>query len=175
MRKPSACSIASCRRRNVVASCRRRNVVESVALRVAMLPVMVDPNEPDAASQAGFSWARRAASFRYAFAGMAHLARSQHNAWIHLLFTLAVLGLGVLFPLSALEWCAIAIAIALVWIAEAFNTALELLADATQRDHDPLVGRAKDVAAGAVLIAALAAAVVGLVIFAPQVVAFLGF
>lgn len=140
-----------------------------------MLPIMVDPNQPDAASQAGFSWARRAASFRYAFAGIVHLARSQHNAWIHLFFTLAVLGLGLVFPLSALEWCAVVIAISLVWIAEAFNTALELLADATQRDHDPLVGRAKDVAAGAVLIAALAAAVVGLVIFAPQVVSFLGF
>jgi diacylglycerol kinase (ATP) len=81
--------------------------------------------------------------------------------------TAAVVILGYLLGISHLEWCAIALACAAVWTAEALNTAIEFLSDATTREIDPLVGKAKDVAAGAVLIAAVAAVIVGLLVFVP--------
>jgi len=118
-----------------------------------------------------FDARERVRSFGYAGRGVLVLVRSQHNAWIHLAFTVVVVGLGFGLGISALEWCAIAIAIGAVWAAEGFNTAIELLADASVPEHHPEVGRAKDVAAGAVLLAAVAAAVVGAVVFLPRLVA----
>ncbi len=139
---------------------------------------MQDPtSEPERArgiGPDGFSLESRARSFGYALKGIALVVRSQHNAWIHSLVTIAVVGLGALLPLSALQWCALIFAIAIVWVAEAMNTALELLADAVSPQEDPLVGRAKDAAAGAVLIAAIAAAGVGLLILGPHCLALLG-
>lgn len=99
------------------------------------------------------------------------MLRTQHNAWIHAALTLLVIAAGVLFRLSAVEWCWIVLAIAAVWTAEALNTAFEFLADATTREFHPIVGQAKDVAAGAVLITAIGAGVVGALIFVPRVLA----
>lgn len=127
------------------------------------------PAEPE-----GFSLGGRAKSFGYAFAGIALVIRTQHNAWIHSLASVLVIGLGIFFPLSGLEWCALIFAIAMVWIAEAMNTALESLADAAISHEDPLVGRAKDAAAGAVLLAAIAAAAIGLVVLGPYCLSALG-
>ena len=75
---------------------------------------------------------------------------------------------------SVLEWCALAIVIGLVWAAEAFNTALESIADAAVPEQHPKVRDAKDAAAGAVLVSAVAAAAVGLWIFGPKLWAVLG-
>ena len=97
------------------------------------------------------------------------MLRSQHNAWIHALATIAVLSAGLYFHLPAAEWCWIVLAITSVWTAEALNTAFELLADATTKEFHPLIGRAKDVAAGAVLLTAFGAAIVGLLIFWPRI------
>jgi diacylglycerol kinase (ATP) len=97
------------------------------------------------------------------------LLRSQHNAWIHLLVSAAVVALGLYFGVSRMEWCALLLAIAVVWIAEGLNTALELLADAAIPARHPLVEKAKDVAAGAVLLAAIGAAFVGLLVLWPYV------
>ena len=97
--------------------------------------------------------------------------RTQPNARIHGVATVAVVAAGVAFRLSGHEWCRIIAAILLVWIAEGMNTALELLADALSPDHHPLIGRAKDVAAGAVLLAAVGATVIGLITFGPHVAA----
>jgi diacylglycerol kinase (ATP) len=112
----------------------------------------------------------RVSSFRHAFTGIRVLLESQHNAWIHGAASVAVVIAAAFFGLSRLEWCLVVLAIALVWVAEGVNTALELLADATSPEHHPLVGRAKDVAAGAVLISALGSAVVGVLIFGPRLV-----
>jgi diacylglycerol kinase (ATP) len=79
-----------------------------------------------------------------------------------------VVGGGLILGLSRLEWCAVVLACAAVWSAEALNTALELLADATTQEMHPLIGQAKDVAAGAVLVTAIGAAVVGLLVFGPH-------
>ncbi|HQU60355.1 MAG: diacylglycerol kinase family protein [Phaeodactylibacter sp.] len=114
---------------------------------------------------------RRLLSFQYAFTGIATLMRSTPNAWIHLLAALAAITLGFFFSISTIEWCLVALAIAFVFAAEAFNTALEHLTDLASPGHHPLAGKAKDLAAGAVLLAALGAAAVGLLIFGPKVLA----
>lgn len=110
----------------------------------------------------------RIRSFRYAFRGVAVLARSQANARIHAAVATAAIAIGLALGLSAWEWCAVIGAIAAVFVAEALNTAVELLADAAVPDHHPLVEQSKDVAAGGVLIAAVGAAVVGLIVYAPH-------
>jgi diacylglycerol kinase (ATP) len=128
-----------------------------------------DGRVPDAEPAAGsFSFAARARSFRYAGNGIRVLLISQHNARIHLLATCLVVSLGLWLGVSALEWCALVLAIASVWVAEAINTALELLADAVSPLHHPLVGKAKDAAAGGVLIAAIAAVVIGVLVLGPH-------
>jgi len=121
-----------------------------------------------------FSVAARIHSFRCALRGVRHTFLSQHNAWIHAVATLAACGLGLLLGLSKLEWCAIVLAIAGVWTAEAFNTALESLCDVTSPEFHPRVEKAKDMAAGAVLIAAVGAVVVGLLVFGPPLLRALG-
>jgi diacylglycerol kinase (ATP) len=95
------------------------------------------------------------------------MIRCQHNAWIHAAATLVVLAAAFLFRVSAGDWCWIILAISIVWTAEALNTAFEFLADAAFPQFHPLVGDAKDVAAGAVLVTAIAAAVIGALVFWP--------
>lgn len=120
-----------------------------------------------------FRLTERIRSFKYAFAGIATMLKSQHNAWIHAAATVIVVGMGIIFSVNKLEWCILIIAIMAVWIAEALNTALEFLADAASPDFHPLVKNAKDVAAGAVLIAAVGSAIIGLIIFVPYISSFL--
>jgi diacylglycerol kinase (ATP) len=120
-----------------------------------------------------FELAARMKSMRHALHGVAYVLRSQHNAWIHAAATLFVALAGFFFQLTAVEWCCIVIAASSVWTAEALNTALELLADAAIKDLHPLVGHAKDVAAGAVLVTAIGAAIVGTIIFWPHILGFL--
>ena len=103
----------------------------------------------------------RVRSVGCAVAGVAHVVRTQRNAWIHAAATAGVAGMGFCQGVSAGQWCWLIAAVAAVWVAEAMNTAVELLADAACPEWDPQVGRAKDVAAGAVLLAAVAAAGIG--------------
>lgn len=110
----------------------------------------------------------RLKSFAYALQGLAHLLRTQPNARLHLLAAVLVCAAGAYFGLSRVEWLGVVVAITLVWSAEAFNTALEQLADALHPKQHPGIGRAKDLAAGAVLIAALGAAVIGMLVFVPH-------
>jgi len=116
----------------------------------------------------GYSLRERAQSFADAGRGIAFLLASQPNARIHALATVAAIALGAVLGLTAGEWCWIALAIALVWVAEALNSALEALADAVHPERDARVGRAKDTAAGAVLVAAIASAVIGALVFGPR-------
>lgn len=99
------------------------------------------------------------------------MLRSQHNAWIHALATICVLAAGAVFGVSRVEWLAITLAIVAVWSAEALNTAFESLCDVASPEFHPMVERAKDVAAGSVLIAAAGAVVIGLLIFCPRLMA----
>lgn len=110
----------------------------------------------------------RAASFRYAAAGLARMVRTQHNARIHLAVTVVVLIVGGMCELKTADWLWLTIAIAMVWITEAVNTAIELLGDAVTTEFHPLIGHAKDASAAAVLIAAILAVMIGLLIFVPH-------
>lgn len=96
------------------------------------------------------------------------MLQSQHNAWIHALATVAVTGLGLALGLSMAEWCWIVLAIISVWTAEALNTAFEFLTDVASPAFHPLAGQAKDVAAGAVLIAAAGAVIIGALVLGPH-------
>lgn len=114
-----------------------------------------------------FSMSDRVKSFGYALRGLGFVLRTQHNAWIHLAVAVVVAVAGVALKLSAADWRWIVLAIALVWIAEIVNTAFEHLCDVVQPEFHVSVKAAKDVAAGAVLIAAIAAAIIGAMVFAP--------
>jgi diacylglycerol kinase len=94
---------------------------------------------------------------------------SQRNAWVHAVATLVVASIGAYLGLNWGEWCAIVLAIVAVWTAEALNTAVELLTDVASPGFHPLAGQAKDVAAGAVLIAAIGSVIVGLIVLGPHV------
>ncbi len=121
-----------------------------------------------------FSLTRRAQSFRFAWRGLVAVARSQHNAWIHAVATAAVLAAGLGLRLKPGEWALLVLAMAAVWTAEAFNTAIEVLGDAVASEDHPLVGMAKDVAAGGVLVAAVGAFGVGLLVLVPRALEALG-
>ncbi|MFQ5651937.1 MAG: diacylglycerol kinase family protein [bacterium] len=108
-------------------------------------------------------------SFAFAFSGVLTLVQSQANARIHLFFTVAVPLAGYYCGLTRIEWCLLVVAIILVWATEALNTAVEHLADASSPQPHPLVGKAKDLAAGAVLIAAVGSVIIGLLIFGPRI------
>ena len=112
----------------------------------------------------------RKKSFGYAINGLCGLYR-ETNARIHAAATALVAALGAALGLSPLDWTLLAIAATVVWVAEALNTALEALSDAAVPEHSPQIAVAKDVAAGAVLLASLGAVAVGLLVFVPHLLA----
>jgi len=117
-----------------------------------------------------FAFTGRIRSFAHALRGVATMLRSQHNAWIHAAASATVCGLGVALGISRADWCWIVLAIMAVWSAEALNTAFEFLADVASPEFHPLVKHAKDVAAGAVLIAAVGSALIGVLVLGPPLI-----
>jgi diacylglycerol kinase len=109
----------------------------------------------------------RLVSFVPAFAGWAHVLRTQPNAWVHAAVTIAVVALALWLRVERVEWLALLLAIGLVWVTEFFNTALEAVVDLASPRQHRLAKAAKDVAAGAVVVAALIAALVGLLVLWP--------
>ena len=118
--------------------------------------------------QQKFSLRKRAGSFRFAFEGLAQFFKTQHNAIIHAVLTIAVLVLSVIVHLSATKWLFVLLVIGLVWMAELFNTAIEKLCDMVQPGLHPQIKFIKDVSAAAVLVAAIVALVTGCIIFIPE-------
>jgi diacylglycerol kinase len=110
---------------------------------------------------------RRRASFVFAFRGLRRLC-AEPNVRLHAAASVLVALAGLLCELDRVEWALVAAAVAIVWIAEALNTALEVLANAAVPKRHPLVAEAKDLAAGAVLLAAFGAAVLGALVFVPK-------
>ena len=115
-----------------------------------------------------FSIRGRSASFSYAIRGLRFMMQSQHNAWLHAAATITVCLAAAGFQITRAEWCLIVLSMMSVWTAEAFNPALECLTDLASPDLHPLAGKAKDVAAAAVLITAVGAATIGAVVFMPH-------
>jgi diacylglycerol kinase (ATP) len=110
----------------------------------------------------------RTRSFRYAFSGWWYVLRTQRNAWIHATASFLVILLSSWLQIDRYEWAVILLAISIVWTAEFLNTALEAVVDlASQHEYNHLAKRGKDVGAAAVLIAASASAMIGLLILGP--------
>jgi diacylglycerol kinase (ATP) len=121
-----------------------------------------------------FSLSARVRSFRHALRGIWITLSTQHNAWIHAAATVAAIGAGLALRIERGEWLAVTLAIMAVWTAEALNTAFEALCDVASPEFHPMVERAKDVAAGAVLISAIGAVAIALLVFGPRLLALLG-
>jgi diacylglycerol kinase len=116
-----------------------------------------------------FTLAARCKSLGYAFEGIALMLKTQHNAWLHLAASVAVTALAWRCGVSASDWRWLLAAMAMVWVAETMNTAVEFLCDVVSPEYALAVKGAKDIAAGAVLIAAAAAALIGVLTFWPLV------
>ncbi len=104
-------------------------------------------------------------SFGHALAGIAWALSSQRNLRIHAVATVAVVVMGMVANIAAWEWCAVLFCVALVWGTELLNSALEVLCDRVTTQEDPHIRRAKDAAAGAVLICAIISVVVAAIVF----------
>jgi diacylglycerol kinase len=113
-------------------------------------------------------------SFRFAFAGLGNTLRTQRNARIHVSIAVVVLVLGAVLGLEAIEWAVIALTVGFVFVAELFNTVVEAVVDLVTEEYHPLAKQAKDVAAGAVLVSALAAVAVGILVLGPPLLAKIG-
>ncbi len=117
-----------------------------------------------------FSWQARIKSFVFAFNGVKIFFHREHNAWIHAAAAGLVITLSCLLRISASEWVAVLFAIALVWVTELINTAIEKLMDHLSPALHPAVKEIKDMAAGAVLIAAVFAVIIASIIFIPKLI-----
>ncbi|HET6225021.1 MAG TPA: diacylglycerol kinase family protein [Bacteroidia bacterium] len=117
-----------------------------------------------------FTFRSRVKSVLYALQGVFTFFKTQTNAWIHLAAALVAVFLGFKFHINKSEWLAIVLVIALVFVTEMLNTALEFLTDLASPSVHPLAKKVKDVAAGAVLIAAIVSLVVAAFIFLPKIV-----
>ena len=115
----------------------------------------------------------RLRSFGHALRGLKVLLQTQHNARIHAGATVLVIAVGALFEISLTEWALVALAVVCVWATEALNTAIEFLVDLVSPELHPLAAKAKDVAAGAVLVAAIGSLIVGFLVFGPHVLSLL--
>jgi len=113
-------------------------------------------------------------SFQYALAGLWEALRTQRNARIHLAVGLLVVILGLALDLDSQRWAIIALTMGFVFASELFNTVIEVVINLVTEEYHPLAKKAKDIAAGAVLVSAIVAVVVGLLVIGPPLVAWLG-
>ena len=109
-------------------------------------------------------------SFKYAIEGFISSFKTERNMKIHILAMTIVIALGILLKLSKIEWCIITIAIVMVISAELFNTAIETVVDMISPEKNPKAKLVKDIAAGAVLVVAIGAAIIGFIVFGPKVI-----
>lgn len=109
----------------------------------------------------------RIESFGHAFRGWGHVLTTQHNAWIHAVIATVVFVLAFWLRLPARDWAVLILTVTMVFIAEFINTAIEAVVDLASPQKHPLAKVGKDVGAAAVLIAALAAVLIGLLILGP--------
>ncbi len=111
---------------------------------------------------------KRITSFRHALNGLATALKRDLHIRLHLVATIVCVALALILGISTTEWFAILLAIGLVIVSELINTALEILCDKVSPDYDSAIGKIKDISAGAVLIAALIAAIIGIIVFLPR-------
>ena len=116
-----------------------------------------------------FSVGQRFKSFSYAWSGIKSVLKIEHNTWIHLFLTISAIALGIVLKLATAEWATLIIVTAMVWMAELFNTCIEKIMDFLSTESHPQIKLIKDMAAAAVLIASIAALIVGAIIFIPKI------
>lgn len=107
--------------------------------------------------------------FVYAAKGLIEAIKSQFTIRFHFIATIVVVSLSFYYNLSPVEWCLILLSISIVWTIELINTAIEYLTDFVSPEYNYLAGKVKDIASGAVLVAAVISACVGLIIFIPKI------
>ena len=112
-------------------------------------------------------------SFKYAIEGIISSFKTEQNMKIHIFIMILVIILGIVLKLSALEWIILTIVITLVISAELFNTTIETVVDMITKEKNEKAKLAKDVAAGAVLVLAIASVIIGLIIFIPKILEFI--
>ncbi len=117
-----------------------------------------------------FSVRSRIKSFSYAISGISQFIRREHNAWIHALATIAVVIAAFVLGVSHSEALTLVLVIGMVWITEILNTCLERMADFVSPQEHPEIKFIKDLAAGAVLVAASISVIAGLFIFIPKII-----
>lgn len=120
-----------------------------------------------------FSIRKRIESFGYAWRGIQSFVGKEHNAWIHCMAIVLVTAAGFFFGITRMEWIVLLLCFGMVLAAEGFNTAIERLVNLVSPEHHPMAGDVKDIAAGAVLVCAVAAAMIGLIIFTPYILSVL--
>ena len=116
----------------------------------------------------------RIVSFGHAFRGWGYVIRNEKNAWVHAVVTILVVIMGTWLVLPLRDWAMLILTISMVWAAEFFNTSIEAVVDLASPVHHPLAKIGKDVGAAAVLIAAFAAVLIGLIILGPPLWARIG-
>jgi diacylglycerol kinase len=117
-----------------------------------------------------FSVRARIKSFRFAMDGIVSFFYREHNAWLHFMATIVVFTLAALVKVTKTELLALVFAIGFVWVAEMFNTCIERVMDFVSVHHHPEIKFIKDLAAGAVFVAAITALIVGAIVFIPKFV-----
>ena len=113
-------------------------------------------------------------SFLYAVKGILTTLKTERNFVIMVICLVLTVTAGFIFSISAVEWVLVLLCCGLVLALEMINTAIESLTDLATKDHHPLAKRAKDIAAGAVLVFSTASLVIGLIIFLPYVIRLFG-
>jgi len=116
-----------------------------------------------------FSFKERIYNFKYAFKGIKTLISEEHNSRIHLFLMLLAIVFGFIYKISVGEWITLIVLFALVFLCELFNSAIENLCDYVQPEQHQIIGKIKDYSAAAVFVAALAAFIIGFIIFIPKV------
>jgi len=111
---------------------------------------------------------KRIQSFGYAIKGIRYVFGTEVNMKIHIAISVLVIASGTFFAISLIEWMFCLLCIGLVVGAEMLNTAIENVVDLASPEQHPLAGKAKDIAAGAVLICAIISVIIGLLIFVPK-------
>jgi diacylglycerol kinase (ATP) len=122
-------------------------------------------------TMAKFSINQRIRSFKYAWDGIWFLLLNEHNAWIHSFVAIVVICCGFFLKITSNEWIIVLFSIGFVFTSELINSAIEQLCNAVSAEFHPLIKKAKDLSAGAVLIAAITAAIVGVIVFLPKLIA----
>lgn len=150
--------------RKVIAKLRGQNTSPLMWQLASVEGFKIEPSER-------FSIGARLKSFRYAIEGLDFVIRNEHNARIHIMAALLIIMAGLTYQIGRLDWIILVLAIVSVWFAETINTAFEYLCDVVSPEKNEAVKHAKDIAAGAVLITALGAVIIGAIVMLPYILA----